>query len=387
VVALIATPGQAFADSATISVTNTAGQSDPAASLPRVFTVSGTTAGSEGIFIAYRQLGGPACAPTFDTDQGKQFEDFGDEYNSSGNPPTHTVNGAFNFQTASYWTTPGTFTFCIWFAASGSTISTPITQTITFRKPAGTITATISPVTPTPNEQATVTVTGTSEASQNVYATIDVAGGAGCAPTYATDPGSSLIDGQSVDGPFSIPETVTEDNAGNYIVCLWLASSDSDTTPVAGPQPEPFTVAVPPPPCTVPKLPAHTSLASAKSRIAASHCAVGTEALASSLTVPNGDVIALSPSSGTLAPGATVNLVVSSGKPPCVVPVAKSSLSATERAVKAAYCTVGRLLHVHNAHVAKGRVVRVSPAPGTRLAFDAAVNITISKGRAKHHGG
>jgi hypothetical protein len=220
-----------------------------------------------------------------------------------------------------------------------------------------------------------------------VYATIDVAGGAGCAPTYGTDPGSSLVDGQNVDGPFSIPETVTEEKAGNYIVCLWLASSDSDTSPVAGPQPEPFTVAVPPPPCTVPKLPAHTSLASAKARIVARHCTVGTETLASSLSVPNGDVIALSPSSGTLAPGATVNLVVSSGKPPCVVPVAKSSLSATERAVNAAYCTVGRLLHVHNAHIPRGSVVRVSPAPGTRLAYGAAVNITISKGRAKHHSG
>jgi hypothetical protein len=91
-------------------------------------------------------------------------------------------------------------------------------------------------------------VTGSSEAPSRVYATIRSAGGAGCAPTYQADTGQNLINGQSVNGSFSILATTTQTQVGTYLICLWLASSPNDTSPIAGPQPETFTVASPAPP-------------------------------------------------------------------------------------------------------------------------------------------
>ena len=58
IVVLFATAQIAQADSATLTVTNTAGQSDPAAGLPRVFTVSGVAAVPEELFVLSRPTGG-----------------------------------------------------------------------------------------------------------------------------------------------------------------------------------------------------------------------------------------------------------------------------------------------------------------------------------------
>jgi hypothetical protein len=237
--------GSAFADSASISVTNTAGQSDPAADLPRVFTVSGDTAAPEHIFIKYRSPGGAPCASTANTDTGTWFENYNDAYFNDA----PEANGAFSYSHAGSWNESGTFVFCIWVAESGDTIvATPITQTITFRSPTGTITATVNPITPEPGQKATITITGSSEAAEEVFAKIQPAGGSGCAPTYEADSGSNLVEGEKVNGSFSEQATTTESKAGQYLICLWLAESSNDTSPVAGPQPETFTVASPPPP-------------------------------------------------------------------------------------------------------------------------------------------
>ena len=249
--------GRASADSASISVTNTARESDPAADLPRVFTVSGATEAPDGIFIKYRAPGGVPCASTAATDTGKWFENYYPRFSDEEGPEV-SANGAFSYSHAGSWSSPGTFVFCIWIAAGSNTITTPITQTITFRSPTGTITATVNPIAPEPGQKATITVTGSSEAPEKVYAKIRPAGGATCAQTYETDSGSNLIEGQNVNGSFSEQATTTQLTAGTYLICLWLASSANDTSPIAGPQPETFTVVSPPPPppppppCVVP---------------------------------------------------------------------------------------------------------------------------------------
>jgi hypothetical protein len=244
-VAVFICTGSAFADSASISVTNTAGGSDPAAHLPRVFTVSGDTAAPEHIYIKYRSPGGAPCASTANTDTGNWFENYNDAYFNEAPEP----NGAFSYSHAGSWNESGTFVFCIWIAENGNTIvPTPITQTIIFRAPTGTITATVNPLTPKPGQQATVTVTGSSEAPEKVFAKVQPVGGAGCAPTYEADSGSNLVEGQNVNGSFSEQATTTQSKAGQYLICLWLAESSNDTSPIAGPQPETFTVASPPPP-------------------------------------------------------------------------------------------------------------------------------------------
>lgn len=241
-IAMLVCAGTVLADSASISVTTTAGQSDPAAGVPRIFTLSGVASVPEHVYVKARAPGGAPCAPTADSDTGSTIEQYGDwGYGEE-------VNGDFSFQKVFTWESPGTEVFCIWLASSGSTITTPITQTITFRAPNGTITATVNPITPTPDEKATITVTGSSEAPEKVFAKIRPSGGAPCAQTYDADTGSSLIDEQEVNGAFTEQATTTQSTAGTYLICLWLASSPNDTSPIAGPQPETFTVASPPPP-------------------------------------------------------------------------------------------------------------------------------------------
>lgn len=232
--------GQAFADSVTLSVTTTTGASDPAASVARVFTLSGTSAVETYVWVKYRPPGGAPCAPSPSTDTGDSL--FG---NSSPYFNGTQVNGAFNLTRAHTWSTPGTVVFCFWLSAQSNTVSTPFTQAITFRPPTGTITATVDPISPLVDQAATVNVTGASEAPAYVYAKVRAAGGAPCAPSYAADSGSSVISGTEVNGAFSMSATVTQETAGSYLLCLWLADSSNDPTPIAGPQPQPFTVAGP----------------------------------------------------------------------------------------------------------------------------------------------
>jgi hypothetical protein len=246
---------QALADSASISVTTTSGQSDPAAGVPRIFTLSGVASVPEHIYVKSRAPGGAPCAPTAESDTGSRFESYG------GWGYGDEVNGNFNIQKVFTWEPPGTEVFCIWLAGSDKTITAPITQAITFRAPTGTITATVNPITPAPGQQATITVTGSSEAPEKVYAKIRSAGGAPCAQTYEADSGENLIYGQSVNGSFSEQAKTTQSKAGQYLICLWLAGSSNDTSPIAGPQPETFTVGVPPPPPPpLPPAPSHACL-------------------------------------------------------------------------------------------------------------------------------
>ncbi|HEX8121707.1 MAG TPA: hypothetical protein VF549_10640 [Solirubrobacteraceae bacterium] len=243
--AVAALCAQALADSASLSFTDTSGNSDPAADVPRTFTISGATSTPKTVYVKYRNPGGAACAPSAESDSGDWYgvsdSSYDYEYGSD-------VNGSYSLSGVKTWRGAGTYMFCIWIADSSSQGVSPITQTITFRSPTGTITGTIDPGRPEPGQTATITVTGASESPKRVYATIRGAGGAPCAQTYDADSGSSLIDGESVNGNFSVPATTKQDEAGSYLVCLWLASSSTDASPVAGPQPLSFDVGYPPTP-------------------------------------------------------------------------------------------------------------------------------------------
>lgn len=310
--AMLAAAGSASADSATLTVTNTGGQSDPAAGVARVFTVAGTAGVPEQLFVSYRATGGAGCAPSARSDTGTILDISG----PGGYGPfwAINVNGAFKQQDAFTWRSPGPVMFCIWLAANDQTVTTPITQVVDFRAPSGTISATLSPATPRPGQAVTATITGSSEAPEYVYATLRSGGGA-CAPTYTSDTGSSLVDGTSVNGAFSLQQTTSALSAGAYTLCLWLASSSSDTAPVAGPQPIPFTVSNPPPACVVPSLRQGESLATARQAIARAHCSVGRVSSIRSRRVRRGGVVSFSPRTHTrLGNGAAVNVVVSRGR-------------------------------------------------------------------------
>jgi hypothetical protein len=378
----MAVAAPAYADTASISFTDAAGNSDPVAGVGRTLTLAGNTAAPENVYAAYRAAGGAPCAPSADSDAGSgSFPGFpgpGGVGESTFNGTS--VNGDFSLVKTGIWPTAGTFLFCIWLAPSADAAVTPISQTITFRQPGGTISATVNPVAPSPGQTATITVTGSSEAPENVYATIRAAGsGASCGPTYSADSGNSLIDGTSVDGAFSISNTVTESNAGTYLICLWLASSE-ESTAIAGPQPETFTVPAPPPPaCVAPNL-SGLVLATAQQRLRNGHCTAGVVSHIYSTSVASGRVISTSPGPGSYANGTSVALIVSSGPPPCVTPSLHGlSLSKAKAMLRQANCSLGKVLrplHIRRGHVLHVR--RQTPAAGSRHRYGYPVGLTVT---------
>ena len=369
----------ARADSASITFTDAAGTSDPAVDLGRTMTVTGNTTVGKYLYVLVRPAGGAPCAPSASSDAGTTSyygSFYGDNINGS------SVNGNFTRRLTGTWNTPGSFMFCIWLASSSSAPATPITQVVTFRRPTGTISATVSPIAPLADQTATVTITGSSEAIKYVYATIRPAGGAPCATSYSADSGRGLVSGTRVNGAFSVAATTSQSTPGDYLICLWLADSSSDGAPVAGPQPATFTVTAPPRPCVVPALPQFTPLASYLAALSAANCVAGSQRYTSSRTSPRGTVIKATPSPGTtLAPSAAVALLISSGKP-CVVPFVRrgARLKGAKAKLRAAGCTPGKVRKVRSAR-RRDTVVGFTPKSGTRLSPRAVVGIRISRGR------
>jgi hypothetical protein len=386
--AVLVCSATALADSASISVANTAGESDPAAGLPRVFTLSGSVEAPAHVFVRYRGPGGAPCAPTANEDTGLFFDPESDYLgleNERGPFWGPAVEGTFNIHAVTTWHSSGTFVFCTWIAGGPNEIvKTPITQTITFRSPNGTITATVNPLTPQPGQQTTVTVIGDSEAPENVYAKVRPAGGAPCAPTYEADSGGNLIDGASVNGSFSTQAKTTQSKAGQYLICLWLAGSGNETPVIAGPQPEMFTVASPPAPCVVPEVASDTPLASVEQKIRAADCTVGKISSVASTEVERGGLLSLNPAAGTkLSAGAAVNIVESGGRP-CVVPVVKSgnTLAHVEHQLAAADCTAS-IGYLHSRRIRKGRVIGLASRPHAQLSPRAKVRVVVSAGSGR----
>lgn len=312
--------GPAGADSASLTVTATGGQSDPVAGLPRIFTVSGTAAVPADVYVKFRAPGGAPCAPNAKEDSGSTFDSI-DPFNGFAYGYDE-VNGNFQMQHVFTWPAPGPEVFCIWVAhAEGEPFNTeekitvPFTQTIDFRAPTGTVTATVSPRTPQPGQPVTVQVTGASESPAYVYAKVRPAGGAPCAPDFEADPGESLIDQQEANGSFSLQATTTEHERGTYTICVWLAADANATPAVAGPQAETFAVGARAP-CAVPAVEPGWRLSTAERRLQASHCEVGRIRYAHSTRVRRGAVIGFSPGAHASRPAGTrVEVIVSSGRP------------------------------------------------------------------------
>ncbi len=305
--------GAANADTASLTVTNTAGQIDPAADLPRVFTVSGDAAIPERLYIKDRAPGGAPCAPSADSDSGNELH-YWDWWGAE-------VNGDFTFSYVETWPSSGTAMFCIWLEPSSEDPTTPISQLITFRPATGTLDATVTPASLSVGRVTEFMITGQSEAPAELFATVKPAGGAGCAPSYETDSGESVIDGASVNGAFAEHATHNGSQAATYELCAWLASGPSAAPAIAGPQSVIFTVGAPAPPpplppaCVVPNYKTDTALNALKRRIVAAHCRVGRLRYTRSRHIRHGGIVALTPHAHSiLTSGASVSVVISLGR-------------------------------------------------------------------------
>lgn len=309
ILAALAFADQARAATASISVTTSAGLSDPASGVPRVFTLRGTTDRPGRIYVSYRGTGGAGCAPTASSDSGRSVGSF---YGAS-------VDGAFSFSETRTWSPPGAFVFCIWLARSESAISVPIAQTMVFRPPVGTISAIVSPLTPAVNESFGILVGGQSEAPARAYARIRQGGG--CASSFDADTGKIVLAGDPVNGSFGLQATTKQSSAGAYALCLWLALSGADASPIAA-QLQRVHVLGPPrpqgkqPPCLVPGVTRRIRLATMKARIRAGNCTVGKVRYLRSRKVPRRVIVRLSSRAGSkLQTGSPITIYVSTGRP------------------------------------------------------------------------
>ena len=137
----------------------------------------------------------------------------------------------------------------------------------------------------------------------------------------------------------------------------------------------------PPPPVAVPNV-VNLAQAAATTAITSAGLTLGTVTTASSQTVAAGLVISQNPTSGTLvAPGSSVNLVVSSGPAPVAVPnVVAMTQAAATTTITSAGLTVGTVTTASSQTVASGSVISESPVSGTLVAQGSAVNLVVSTG-------
>ncbi len=144
---------------------------------------------------------------------------------------------------------------------------------------------------------------------------------------------------------------------------------------------------------TVPNVVGQT-LAAARTSITGAGLTVGTVTLASSATIPAGSVISQNPAGGAqVAPGTTVNLVVSSGtEAPVTPPVAPGNIevpdvigltkTAATAIIRNAGLSVGATFQKYDDTVPAGIVLDQSPAAGAKVAAGTAVSLTVSLGPA-----
>ena len=131
---------------------------------------------------------------------------------------------------------------------------------------------------------------------------------------------------------------------------------------------------------TVPNVVGDTQ-AAASSAITTATLVVGVVTKQSSATVPLGDVISQNPAAGaSVAPGSSVNLVVSTGPGVTVPNVVGDTQPAATMALAAAGLINGAFTFQSSNNVTSGDVISQDPAAGASVSPGSAVNLVISTG-------
>jgi serine/threonine-protein kinase len=110
---------------------------------------------------------------------------------------------------------------------------------------------------------------------------------------------------------------------------------------------------------------------------------VGAVTSAASMTVPAGLIVSSHPDTGTLLPGQSIDLVVSTGKPTVAVPVLQGPTAASYAAAQAALAAVqlpSTPSEQFSDTVLKGQIITTAPPPGTVVTVGTPVTVEVSKG-------
>jgi PASTA domain len=134
------------------------------------------------------------------------------------------------------------------------------------------------------------------------------------------------------------------------------------------------------PVCRVPKVVGQTRTA-AELELRRYGCTVG-KVEPRFASAPAGTVLNQDPAPDTQLPnGTAVNLVVSLGPRPCIVPrVVGKTLRHARSAILRANCRLGQVKHAYSTRVGPGKVLAQKPHPGARLRPKARVGLVVSRG-------
>jgi hypothetical protein len=231
----------AHADTATFTVVDTAGNSDPVVAIVRTTRISGENDGPRRLWIRYRPADGSPCAATPASDGGAPLGLYG-QYLFQAGTFTEDLNQGYLPE----YHVPGPYLFCTWFTATDhddSAPARPLSQVIVFRPLGGSSSVTATPTSSADGAPTALTLTGSSDIQVYVRATYRPAGGAPCAPTSATDTGTRFIDSLTGgEGPFVYAATIPF-TTGTWMICTWLDHYEGGT--FSGPQATQITVGAP----------------------------------------------------------------------------------------------------------------------------------------------
>jgi hypothetical protein len=199
---------------------------DPADGVPTQIHAATSAAAATQLFITYKKSASSAvCAPTPAADKGTKI---------SYDPPIPAGTGTVAI--AHTFTFTGSYLFCSWLAPSTTSPATAsAAQAFTIRSLKASIAIAANPAQPVTGTSVTITMSGSDEISQPLYAKTRLlpAGGGGCTPTASPDKGLQLGgSGQSQKGAFSKTFKTSFSTPGAWLVCGWLSSGGS-TTPLA----------------------------------------------------------------------------------------------------------------------------------------------------------
>jgi len=339
--------------------------------------VSGAESGDD-VWLVTKPTGGERCATNPQADRGNSISE--DLVSTEGG--TFTSSHNYNYEKA------GAYLLCGWVTrGSGENVLAHAETTLSVRLPH--LALSVSAPASVAIEQAfQLVTTAQAETSRAAWEYLLPNTGDGCPANAAAADSASAAeevfgDWQVVGGPVSQTRNESLASPGAYLVCAYFEYPGRESPPELAAS-APLVVLAPPPPCVVPSLVSHASLASVEQSIQAASCTVGKVSHAASTTVPRGDVISLGQTSGAkLAHGAAIAILVSAGRP-CIVPYVKRStgLKKAERQLAGADCTAA-ISYVRSRRVPRDRVVGLGVRAYTRLSPRARVRLLVSSGRGR----
>jgi hypothetical protein len=209
-------------DSVSLAVLDSRGRNDPVEDVGRVLDFTTESAADAYLYVTHRPAGGAQCAPTYDADSGTGLID-GESITAGSSEVRQTTT----------WEESGRYLFCMWIAnSSDDPNGGSFSQIVKFRQPHGRIRF-LGPSSVSVNRAAALRFRGISEAPKYLFVSYRNAGGSGCAPTYYSDSGNTIIEGANANGGFNETDVYTFESRGTYLICAWLADSGDDTQPVA----------------------------------------------------------------------------------------------------------------------------------------------------------